>query len=951
MKLCIWALCGSLYFVLPVVAAEPTKLAVLEVDSPQLAKTGDLLEAELLKLPEIEALDRANLNQVLQERKLQTVLSADATSERLKLAKLLKADVLVLLRAHEKPKPHVEFTVFESKFGLRLRTELVIFEKDPVKAAEALAPLIKESLLRARTPVTEIVAVPRLVNQSLTHEQDYLGDTIARLIQRDLLVKPGVAVIELEEARALARETELSGVGTQRRALPLFLLGEYRLTPNQQDRKASYELKVMRGDKPLQTISGKDLPPAELIARIRTEVGGIFEKALGKSPSQASDPKLESKQLVERAKTSSILSDHETALSLLEAALLVLPDQAEVHRLANEEIGLIARTKCALDRFPADAWGAAVNRELFDKTIMKMRLTLHGLRHVEAFWQLKKVPIYTGNQGEPVPTVSPVVWFEMRHPELDPLMQEYQDQVRALARRILDQRQAEKVQDMAFFVLGRELLPKPGRDDKLSGWAESHFAETLAAREKLLRDFSWCKAPWFHWNEWTHCSGIYQYDDPKLEPEFLVYLDRVEKLGIANIERSSKQARQRFKEEQAAYLKRKKSQGAPPVVASTKTRPSGETDVLRRELNLTVNMNGRSVPFEKIVGPGFRLITDQQTYKSWFSVLPNRWFNVSKGLDFLTFGNRTFVMREAGILTPVRLPPYEELETNVDADRVQFCSDGRYVWFASPNEKKPFLAVYDPASGQTLKLDAAGGLPPMKMVELKPLAPGKIAVYGYFSRTWLGTASLEGKSEIKLDVFFEANKIPKIDAKPAEFEPLDVAFSVRGGMNLISGRPTPDKPAEQRLVLFRDRARSLLIVDPERRKVETVPCTFGLEHAVVEKDGVLYYSIARGHLGPDKMDFCRVSFPELKPEKIEVKLPFGVVYEHQGMSILHLRRQQRMTETATPFYVTTKFPLEFRPLREENLNEIRQPEVFPSSFYGPVIAWDEKLYRWEAPGK
>jgi hypothetical protein len=90
--------------------------ALLDLDRTPI---GALLEQRLLASPRAKWLERNEVNRILKEQELSTLITADAVSRRVAMGQLLKADLLVILKQHSKPKKHVQLTVCETKRGLR----------------------------------------------------------------------------------------------------------------------------------------------------------------------------------------------------------------------------------------------------------------------------------------------------------------------------------------------------------------------------------------------------------------------------------------------------------------------------------------------------------------------------------------------------------------------------------------------------------------------------------------------------------------------------------------------------------------------------------------------------------------------------------------------------------------------------------------------------------------
>ena len=142
------------------------------------------------------------------------------------------------------------------------------------------------------------MAVPPLLNNSLTREADYLQGAYAQFVERALLYRPGLLVVELAEAKALARELLLSGTPGIERRLPLYLLGEYRFEAAGQTRRAQFTWKLLRGEKELDGREEKDLVAEKVPARLRQAALDLVERALGKIETPC-DLEVEAKKLAE----------------------------------------------------------------------------------------------------------------------------------------------------------------------------------------------------------------------------------------------------------------------------------------------------------------------------------------------------------------------------------------------------------------------------------------------------------------------------------------------------------------------------------------------------------------------------------------------------------------------------------------------------------------------------
>jgi hypothetical protein len=128
----------------------------------------DLLTASLSRLEGVTLVEREKLNLVLDEQQLNAALHTENVTERVRLGKLFKADLLLILRAgHGKPSPAVRFAVAEIQFGLRLYVDS-LETPDLARQAEHIHGKVASSVARLTAPITHILAVPPFLNNSFT---------------------------------------------------------------------------------------------------------------------------------------------------------------------------------------------------------------------------------------------------------------------------------------------------------------------------------------------------------------------------------------------------------------------------------------------------------------------------------------------------------------------------------------------------------------------------------------------------------------------------------------------------------------------------------------------------------------------------------------------------------------------------------------------------------------
>lgn len=310
--------------------ADEQRCALIDIDQSAL---GGLVEAELLALPDTQWVERTEIQKLLNEQRLQTILGALSGNDRRSIGTVLKADVLIILRTiEEEQKKYAELVVAETNQGIRLVRQKMLLGSNPSSDAEVLAKLASDGIAKSQGAIQHIFAVPPFVSDDLTYEYDYLKSTYAKLVERTLLDAPGVVVVELDEAKAITNEFNLAADGANvERTLPTYVLGEYRNEGRDDDRRVRLSLKSQQGAKVASEKEETIEPKA---------VSGVllkFAQELASSQgieTASIDPQQEVTVLNERANLFMRLGNWHEAQSLVEASLLLVPDQPEMHSQA-----------------------------------------------------------------------------------------------------------------------------------------------------------------------------------------------------------------------------------------------------------------------------------------------------------------------------------------------------------------------------------------------------------------------------------------------------------------------------------------------------------------------------------------------------------------------------------------------------------------------------------------
>src|ERR1019366_9398099 len=222
-------------------------------------------------------------DKILQEQTLQAVFSPQGGADRVRLGKLLKADLLVLVRPVKGVKePALEVVMSDTARGLRLTVRAVAVTKDADADVASLKAIVAVGLKKFHEEVREVIAVPPFASTNLSYEYEHLKSAYAKLAEQAALANPGVVVVELAEAEAIAQEIKLTDPGaTLKRAAPLYLLGEFRHDGRGPNVQVALTLRTTRGGKSVGEAVKKTVAPADAPAILNQWVVARLASAKG----------------------------------------------------------------------------------------------------------------------------------------------------------------------------------------------------------------------------------------------------------------------------------------------------------------------------------------------------------------------------------------------------------------------------------------------------------------------------------------------------------------------------------------------------------------------------------------------------------------------------------------------------------------------------------------------
>ncbi len=304
------------------VGAGLRRWAVIPAADVRASPVCDLLSAMLSSEPGVELVERQQLDAVINEIKLESLLGDDSVAARLKMGQFLKADALLLItRENDRENPGFRTTICDTRTGTRLLRD-VVPSKDEVSAAEKLKSIVSQIRKQFPNGPEFIVAVTPFVAESLTHEHDRLQTSLARLLETGLSAQPGVATVELEEARAIGRETQIAG-GQVRRVVPCFVEGRYRVNATPDGPRVDLSAEARSGDAVLRKIDRKAITIDEATKVAGTELPAEIIKTRGGADFKPMSLAEQVVALVARADAFARLGQYRLAIDLREAALLL----------------------------------------------------------------------------------------------------------------------------------------------------------------------------------------------------------------------------------------------------------------------------------------------------------------------------------------------------------------------------------------------------------------------------------------------------------------------------------------------------------------------------------------------------------------------------------------------------------------------------------------------------
>ncbi len=319
-------------------AAKPSgqykRWAVIATDNLNATGLTDLITAELSQLDSLELVERQQLAAVTKELELSAYFGSEATTGRLKLGQLLKADALLLLSLEERDKQQfVKLVVADCRYGARLRSEYLPFMAERVDGvAEQCVNAVRRTRAKFAGGIEQLIGVTHFLSKNLTHDFDHLQSGYTALLQSALGEYPGVAVLEIDEARAIGRELNLASAKLKTHVVPLFVEGEFQIAPRKSGNqpKASFLVRVNDGKQPRDIVDESSLELAEVTDLLMNALPKTIVRLANKNSNRSFNRAEQRDLLVARADAFSQFGAYEQSTGMREAALLLKPEETEL---------------------------------------------------------------------------------------------------------------------------------------------------------------------------------------------------------------------------------------------------------------------------------------------------------------------------------------------------------------------------------------------------------------------------------------------------------------------------------------------------------------------------------------------------------------------------------------------------------------------------------------------
>jgi hypothetical protein len=686
-------------------------------------------------------------------------------------------------------------------------------------------------------------AVPPLVSNDLSFSKDYLKRAYASVVEQTVFGQGRFAVVELAEAEALSKELTFAGDGTPlERKLPLYFLGEYRHTGSPNQLRVAIRLRLMRGKQAVADAAKENLASAEVPAWLQQTTLELL-KNVSNEQVVALQPGAEARQLGERAREFMQVGNIDEAMPLLEASLLMQPDDPSVRRDA-----VIVGGKMGMQYF--------YHRNDPSLALPGIQGYRRGLAHLE-IWLSGQGNAAEGRRGSGTPTFVdefPASMFAGNapsNPEIKAAYDELIADLHATLLRLTRLRSRQKAPD-AYRYLADATAPLPPRErfqliGKLALELQDLPGARLRTRQFVLGDYTPKRL--------TEAGGA----------ELLVQLASA---GNADVRAAVLEIGQ-----EVALLK-------PPAPSTLKNTFQGEPKLPVGPAHVTLTP--------------VKLRVDGQEQPLLFR---GGWIPAGSGVDVFWSDRQLLVMKQPGRLRQVWQAGGLNDRLRIVSDGGQYVGshvvfDGRYVWASvSRHELPPQLLVLDPLAETVREITAEDGLPLIaakdvgkagskQFLAVAGLGPGRACVIGAFGRSWIALVDCDAGSGGRVKVIHECRRAAD-PTDAAQWRATDIAFDPTYVFCLRDAQSGEARVLVGRGSVNQSLRYHPLLINPSREEVsafsDQLP-QFQSDHGLAVRDGSLFFNDFSS--ANQEIQVARVGGPTWKREAALYHVPQGWVVFH-----------------------------------------------------------------------
>ncbi len=191
-----------------------TRIALVSSDEGAAIENVLLLaEVQLSKSPEIYLLERMQIREVLSEHKLMMAGFVDP-EQVIQVGKLLSVDLFAIVESDQDKKVAMGLVVFDSRSGVRL-WDAALLSNGLDESVATIEQSVRAAVAKFQSPADQLrtVGVLTVRNADLPLSFDSTVQAMARLLERELVQSPGVAIVERERLRHVLAERRLLSEG------------------------------------------------------------------------------------------------------------------------------------------------------------------------------------------------------------------------------------------------------------------------------------------------------------------------------------------------------------------------------------------------------------------------------------------------------------------------------------------------------------------------------------------------------------------------------------------------------------------------------------------------------------------------------------------------------------------------------------------------------------------